>query len=371
MIIFAVGILLIVYGLLSKKKFSVWIGMAFVLLIMGFQEGVPGDYDEYKYMYQTFSPANSTIKEMEYSYIWVIQNLPTFMNFHIFVFFSSLLQCLAMGYLIKKYANNRYQFYGILVLFFTFSIMMLQMKAMRQAYAIDTILFALILLDKRKYIFSALMLAIAYGFHNSSLIAIAFYVVLLSLLIFQRNKRKNRSFVERRKNVIAIVATSALFVVYVMRFHLLNTYIDSILLGVEVSEGYDFYLMQMDETKFIAWWQMLYYLIATYAVTLYICSERAIFKIFMGITLLVGYYVAVFVTGSGNLQRISAYFIIFSIVVLPNTVEFIHKNYGRHKALAFIVLNMLAIMRVTVPYMFSYDFSNGTGFGTYTFSFLK
>ena len=78
MVILVVGVLLILYSLLSRNKYSVWMGILFVLLVMGFQEGVIGDYQNYQY---AFIHAGSEvgvvsyIKEAEYSYLSLIRLL--------------------------------------------------------------------------------------------------------------------------------------------------------------------------------------------------------------------------------------------------------------------------------------------------------
>lgn len=373
MIIFIVGVLLIVYSIVAKKKYSLAIGMFAVLLIMGFQEGIPGDYMGYKKMFDSANTGyGSSIKDTELSFLWAFRYLPRVMNFHVFVFLSSILQCLIMGLLIKRYANKKDQYFGVLVLFFTFNIMLLQMKAMRQAYAIDALVFAYILLDKKKYFLSLLVVVVAYGFHNSSIIAIAFFLILFLLKIVKKNEHLNKVLIDkRRKSLIPLIIVGVLVVVYIVRYTFFASYIEPFLMANEVSD-YDFYLTQFDgEGSFIPWWLMLYYIVSTYVVALYLCAEDDQFKKYMAMLVIVGNLIAVFVHGYGNLQRINAYFIIFSIVVFPNVADIIRKKYGSQMALLFVVFNMLALMRVTVPMMFSNDQTMGTGFATYTFSFLK
>ena len=73
MIILITGILLILYCV-TAKRFNVWVAMSFVLLIMGFQEGVPGDYMSYKLSYtlggDLIGASYSTVKAAEFAQIW-------------------------------------------------------------------------------------------------------------------------------------------------------------------------------------------------------------------------------------------------------------------------------------------------------------
>ena len=112
MTILVVGILLILYGIIAKQKYSVWVGMFFVLLIMGFQEGIPGDYMEYKDIYKSgtvdVGTMFSTAKEGAFAFIWSFEHLSRIMNFHWFVLLTAIAQCLAMGVMIKNFAEKKY-----------------------------------------------------------------------------------------------------------------------------------------------------------------------------------------------------------------------------------------------------------------------
>ena len=142
MIILIVGILLTLYGIFAKQKYSVWVGIFFVLLIMGFQEGVPGDYQGYQFSFNTGGSdgtSGGSVKLTEFSFIWITTTFSKFMNFHLFVLLTSICQSIIFALLIKEYTDKRYQSFGVLIVFFTVNIMLLQMKAIRQGYAVDTL----------------------------------------------------------------------------------------------------------------------------------------------------------------------------------------------------------------------------------------
>ena len=377
MTILVVGILLIIYGIIAKQKYSVWVGMFFVLLIMGFQEGIPGDYMEYKDIYKSgtvdVGTMFSTAKEGEFAYIWTNETLSMFMNFHWFVLITAIIQCLAMGLMIKNYAIKNYQFYGVLLIFFTFYIMMIQMKAMRQGYAIDMLLFAYYLLGKRKFIWSLIPVVLAYGFHNSSIIAIPFFLILW-IIMFLRRKDKEENYTpvtinQKRGLGAAIWASAGLLVFYVLKFVVFANYINPFLEGLDAFE-YSGYLDAM-ESRSIAWWILFYHVVIVFAVTYYYVNEKEFFRRYLALLTLVALFLNIATFGFGNLMRVQAYFIIFSIVIFPNVAGMFHKNYGKKIATAFVLFNLLYVMYGSVFNMVSMNTDSGTGFGPFTFSFLN
>lgn len=373
MTILVVGIFLILYGVYSKK-YSVWVGMLFVLLIMGFQENIPGDYMSYKYTFE-HGDANvlgSTTKESEFFYLWIISTMPKFLTFHWYVLLISTVQCLAMGLMIKEFAVKHYHYFGVLLIFFTFYIMLIQMKAMRQGYGVDMLLLAYYLLGKRKYLLSFVPAIITFGFHNTSIVALPFFVVLwLMMFLHRKDKRAIEPIGYNKQNGIATAAWVAggLFVFYLLKFVFFANYINPFLQGLEVFEYAD-YLDVIDE-RAISWWILFYHIITVFAVTLYYVNEKDFFRRYLAMLTIVAMFLGIGTFGFGNLMRMSAYFIIFSIVVFPNVAGMLKQLYGKQVALAFVLFNMLYVMYGSVGKMISMDFSSGTGFGSFAFSFLN
>lgn len=374
MTILFVGVLLILYGVLSSKKFSVGVGILFVLLIMGFQEGVPGDYDNYYYAFEHGGKDFGNgmfIKETEFVYSFFAYFFSTFLSFHSFVFVTSLLQCLVFSALIKKYANRRYQFFGVFLIFFTYNIMLLQMKAMRQGYAVDCMLFAYYLLDRKKYFWSLITVGIAYGFHNTGIFSVPFFLLLFILkLQNERNKEKKVHNNTDTKWFRPLLVSSGLLLFYFFKYFVFQSYITPILQGWELL-SYDGYMEEMDMNYSISWWIVFYYIVSTFCISTYLFGERDIFKKYLAILVIVSNFLAIGVFGFGNLQRIVMYFIVFSVVVLPNVAAYFESKYGRLVATGYVVFNMAFLMLFSVVPMLSMDFSSGTGFGTYRFSFLN
>lgn len=379
MIIFIVGILLIFYGLFSKQKYSVWVGILFVLLIMGFQEGVPGDYQGYQYRFDMGGSdgySGGSTKVTEFSFIWLSTTLSKIMNFHMFVLLTSICQCLVFALIIKKFADKKYQYFGVLLVFFTVNIMMLQMKAMRQGYAVDSLLLAYLLLDKKKYIWSIIALIVAYGFHNSSIVAIPFYLILLITVFIKREDKKSlikeqTVIVKKTKGITAgIFAVAFLFLFLFFKFFVFSDYINPYLMTLDLFE-YSDYLEEYSQAQDIRWWVLVYYATIVFSLTMYYVNEHDYFKKYTALLTVVGILLYLSFFGFGNLMRLSMFFVPFSIFVYPNVAAMLRSSYGKDVALGYVLFNMIFLMKFSVEQMLSTNYESGTGFYSYTFSFLN
>ena len=379
MIILFIGLLLIVYGI-SAKNYSVARGMFFVFLILGLQEGIPGDYMSYKYDFEHggADPDDvfSTVKETEYSIIWLTQMLSRFINFHWFVFLTALVQCFAMGAMIKEHADRRYWNFGVLLVFFTYNIMLIQMKAMRQGYAVECLLLAYWLLGRQKYLFSILFAAIAYGFHNSALVVLPFFVVLFVMMFLKRKEefvKKNRitkidAMVEGKSFKYATIVSIGLIAFTILKFTLIDSYVKPFVVGLDFFK-YGGYLEEMEE-RGLAWWIVLYNVIATFTATLYFINEKDLYRKYLAFISVVASYIYVGFFGMGSLFRLSMFFDIFAIVTFPNVATLLLNTYGKKIATYYIIFNMVFLMYVSVMHMVSMNIQGGFGYGMFRFSFM-
>lgn len=378
MIIFIVGILLILYSIVSKQRYSVGMGMLFVLLIIGFQEGLQTDYPNYMNTFNSggagMNSWSDTTKEGEFSYIWITQLCSKIMSFHMFVFLTSVVQCLAMGLIIKRYAVKQFSQFGVLLVFFTTNIMLIQMTAMRQAYATDCLLLAYYLLGRKYYFLSIIIAVIAYGFHNSTLVVLPFFVALW-MLMYLRRKKKNDEIVpvvikNSQGRATALWVAVGLFGFYLVKYVFFASYINPILEGMEMF-SYSDYLDQFEKDTMISWWILLYHVVIVFFVTLYCVNEHNLYRRYLGILVIVSMFLNIGTFGFGNLMRVGMFFVIFSIVVYPNIAAMLRFSYGKPAALAFVLFNMAYLMLFSVRNMLSRDYSSATGFYSYTFSFLN
>ncbi len=377
MIILFVGVLLIIYAIAAKKYSVAW-GMLFVLIIMGCQEGIPGDFMGYKDTYNEGGAEagylGSTVKEAEYSFIWLTQFCSRFMSFHWFVFFTSLVQCLVMGAMIKKYADNRYWSFGVLLVFFTYNIMLLQMKAMRQGYAVESLLLAYWLIGERRFLLALIMAAICYGFHNSSLVALPFFLVFL-IIMFLKRKEVNNADTEDVCNVakdsypFAIVVAVGLIAFTILKFSVIDDYLKPLVNTWDFFE-YGAYLEEMQDKR-LAWWIVLYVTVSVFAVSLYYKNEANIYKKYLAFLSIIASYVYVGIFGMGSLFRVSMYFDIFAIVTFPNVAGMLRNTYGKDVASLYVIFNMVYLMYFSVAHMTSMSIIGGFGYGMYKFSFMN
>lgn len=369
------GILLVLYGVMSQRKYSVWVGMFFVLVIMGFQEGVPGDYFAYKEGFEfggfVGGVQGSSIKENEYSFIWLTQNASQIMSFHLYVLLTSIVQCYIITLMIKRHVDRKYQYFAVLLVFFTFNIMMVQMKAMRQGYAVEMLLLAYYLLYKRKFVFSLLSILVGFGFHNSSMIAIPFYLFLFFTIYWNSNKLlKNQETWSNKAIIVAFIVTISLLCFYFLNYFVISSYISPFLMGLDFFE-YGTFLEDMDKKSEASWMILLYYAVSTFVVSLYAMKEKDIFYRFLSFCVITGFFLAISLSSYGNLQRIIMYFQIFSIVIYPRVACMLRHEYGKLTYTGYILFNMIFLMRTSVVSMLSTDYDNGNGFASYTFSFLN
>lgn len=362
---------MILYGI-QAKKYSVCIGMFFVFLIMGFQENCLTDYLSYKEHYND-KITGYTTKEGEFAYTWLWMKCSYIIGFHLFVTLTSFIQCLIIMLTIKKYAAIKYQYFGVLIVFFTFNIMLIQMTAMRQGYAVEMLLLAYYLLSKHKYLISLSVAIIAYGFHNSVIVAIPFFIGFwIFLLIRSKDKAIDTQclkFDKKKSERFAMWILIVFISFYFLKFVVFASYINPILASIEAF-SFSGYLDRLDNDRSIAWWIMLYNTIIIYLTAMYYTIERNIFKKYFAFLTIIYLFLYIATFGFGDLMRINMFFVIFTPIVFPNITSMIRLSYGKKAAIAFVIFNMTYIMYFSVPFMLSFNSDNHTGFGTYMFSFL-
>ena len=175
MIIFYVGILLIIYSLLFKDKYSLNIAFAFIFLIMGFQSNVDGDYYSYFNEFSYLDLNGFISNKEEYFWFYLVGISNQFMSFPTFICLLSLFQCFCVKNFIARFADMEYLFISAILFFFTFNYMLMQMKALRQGLAVDMCMLSFVMVDNRnrKSLLVAILLSLAaYFTHKSSLICI-------------------------------------------------------------------------------------------------------------------------------------------------------------------------------------------------------
>lgn len=379
-IILTVGILLIIVSYATRKsKYATLIGFAFVFLIMGFQNGVEGDFINYKEKFeQLASTGNEEAIEGGFEYGWILlRRLFSFGPFWLFILSISLFQSIVLVKFTKTYCVKDYQYLAAILFYFTFLMMLWQMKAIRQGLAIEIMLLAFILVDEKKKLLPPLICAIlAFSIHNTSLIIIPFLVL---YFISKKDKNTTREsggngyFVRN----LPIIITTLYFVVYAAKITFLQQYLSPLafLLLDDTDSRFAGYF---DETNTregifsligedVSLLLVLYNAIIVFVVSWYYKYADSKMRVFSAISIIAAFADMLFF-GLGVFPRLFMYYTAFNIVVYPNVCKQIKTSYGWVFALVFIVLLIGYAWKSSYPWMIGTDDGR---FGTYQFVFWK
>lgn len=370
-IILTTGILLIIVSLLTEKKYKPYVGFAFVFLIMGFQSGVEGDFMGYMQEYNgmTGSQAvDSRTIEDEPFFPYLMKFFSFFSPWWLFVILLSLFEVFVLEKFVEKHSTGRYQFIAAILFFFSFNMMLMQMKAMRQGFAIEMLLLSVLLIEKQKRSrvpwLALLVVAAAFFCHNSAAVALPFVL----LFYFAQ---KNPQFLTKRGNgnLFPIVTLGIYFLVYLLKTTILNDY----LIGFAMLSDEDFRLSgyfsekEMENTFNISWLIVLYDAIIVFLVSWYYRFEDSKMRVFCWASIVAAIGDMLFF-GIGSLPRIIMYLVVFNLAVYPAVALKIDKKFGRIWALVFIVLLFGYAIKTSLPWMLGTDEGR---FGTYQFVFWQ
>jgi len=366
MIILYTGTLLILYSLVSGKKYKLLIGFAFVFVIMAFQSNVGGDYMSYMEYFNN-SIISSTAKDEP---LWdLLSGLFRPLGWYVYVFFLTFFQCFVLTKLTKQYVDNKYKWQSAVIFFFTFGLMLIQMKALRQALAIGLCMLPYIidLADKkRKWIYCFVPLILAYLTHNSAIITLP--VVILYYLQITRG-----IFDSKHHNSLEFFYPSILTVAFLVIYQLKTTILLDNLIGLSTYFT-DFRLssyMELRETKGeifnVSWLIVAGDAFFIFFMTWYYRFANGVFRPLVIMAIASLFFDCMFF-GMGTLPRMGYYYLIAIIVVYPNVAGLIHKRYGKMAALAFIALSIVYAVKTSLPWLFGTEFDQ---FGHYKFFFMQ
>ena len=201
MIVLCIGVILIIYSIISYKtgKYDLNFAFTFVFLIMGFQSGVEGDFYRYKIDFETLGLSDSLIRKGEYFWLYLTYYFRQFSSFHVFICLMSLFECYCVKKFVERFSDESFIFISAVLFFFTMNFMCMQMKALRQGLAVDMCLLSFVMIDnkdKKSLILAVLLSLASYFTHKSSLICIVF--VLLYWLYIQNQKQLRQKQKEKR-----------------------------------------------------------------------------------------------------------------------------------------------------------------------------
>ena len=383
--ILAVGILLIIVSYVTRKSnYALLIGFAFAFLIMGFQSNVEGDYMGYMENYNrmfTGGGAESRTMEDEPVFTYVMKFFSFFSPWWLFVIFLSVFQTTVLVWLVSKYALRQYRFIAPVLFFFTFNMMLLQMKAMRQAFAIELMVLAMMEIDrttitkkneliltstksKRKIPWMPILLAVAAFFsHNSAALMFPF------LLLFYIVKRNQHGLLHSGNSWLFPVIITALYLfLYEIKLIFLNQYLISFAMLDE-----DFRLAsylgenELDNQFQISWLIVLYDAIIVFLVAWCYRFADSKMRVFSWISIAAAFFDMLFF-GIGSLARMQMYFVVFNLVVYPHVALHLRKKCGSIAVLVFLVFLLGYAVKTSYPWIIGMDEGR---FGTYRFIFMQ
>lgn len=372
MTILITGILLIIISLLFRKNYSSRLGFLFILMIMGFQSNVDGDYmsymDIFNYIKDTGMVESKTMDSEPV--LPFLMKIFSFGPFWLFILAISIFECFILIKFTQNYCSTRYQYVAAILFFFTFSLMLLQMKAIRQGLSVEFCVLAFMMLDKwKKNILSFILVITAFFIHNSSIIIVPF--IIISYFV---NKKKEKVIISENLSKVRGVFfwPTILTVIFFALFLLKKTVLDKYIAPLSLMMRDDFRLMKYLDKEMayqfdISILIVLYNAIIVFLVTWYYQFADHKKRVLLIISIIAAFGDMLFF-GLGALPRMLMFFTVFNIVVYPQVAEQINKKWGSIAALLFIIFIVGYAFKTSLPYMLSVTDDR---FGTFKFIFCK
>ena len=249
MILLVIGIIYVFLSFCYRKNYNSYLGLLVILIVMGFQAGVSGDYDRYEATFNMIQFEGPIVSlRSERGWIWLNNLFTGLGSFQLLVFAISFIEYLILVSFIKNYTNSRFKFIAGLIFYFSINMMLFQMKALRQGLAIELCLAALMCIDKIKsikgVILSFLLVTCACTFHTSALIMTPFVIA----YIYLKNKYI-LSQVKTKRNILFPIFITSLYIILFIGKSVFIDYIKPILLGLSLME-YEGYFGEMQDVNY-------------------------------------------------------------------------------------------------------------------------
>lgn len=218
--------------LYSKNIFKRGFDVAILILIVffGIRYNYGNDYPSYLKIFIDINRYQDLELSTESTGIelgWKILNrLFSSIGFFSMVFALTAFQFVSIYWLIKRYVYRRYRYAALFVYLFSFGYMLTMLSMMRQALAMNIILWAIPSILSGKYIKSLLIIVLASQFHQS-----AYLMLVLPFTIYLNNNVN--------KNVYRIIMVS-LFVGAFLSQSMLSTMMQAIV--SDNFEKYNYYM---------------------------------------------------------------------------------------------------------------------------------
>lgn len=370
MIVLNTGIILIVLTLLSKCKLRPIYGFFVIFVIMAFQSNIEGDFVGYMQDFDKGITARTASEEPVWQFLYTFLQPIGSLSFNILLTFFELAVLLNLT---KKYANKRYIYMAAILFFFTNSMMLIYMKAIRQTCAMSfcllPFLFDYTRIRRYRCLYVFIPLLIAVNIHNSSLV---FSPILILLYLHLKYGILEKTILKVKKDfTIPIVLTVLYCILYYGKNVFLNTYMIQLSQIMSENDMRLAHYADMSEVHGeigdISWLIALYDGFIVFVSSWFYKRATSIKKIFVAMTIFASFWDMLFF-GMGSLMRVGYYFSIVNLVVLPNNASYIEKTLGKNIAICFVVICVAYAVKTTLP---SFSSMDPVLFGNYKFIFFN
>lgn len=372
MIILYIGIILILYSIFTgelSNNYKLKIGFMFALLIMAFQSNVEGDYMGYM---EEFGFGDT--RTIEDEPLWVYIQMPFYpFGWQVFYFFMASFQVWVVYRLAKMYAANEYQYLSAILFFFTFGMMLIQMKALRQGLAIEVCLLPFLLnVEKKKSLWQRLIacylpVIIAFFIHNSAIVGII--PATLLFLMQQKGWLTQQNSSNRGEWFWPIVIASCFYMVYILKqtlfvgfFTQLSTLLtlNDMRLGGYLEKDQEEGIFQLSQLI------VLYDAVMVFFTTWLLRYVNGPIRVLCLMSIF-SFFADTLFFGMGSLPRIGYFFTIANVVIIPCIANQINIRFGRKFALLFVVFCIGYAVKTSLPWMTEMEDDR---FGNYRFVFM-
>ena len=372
-IILTTGVLLIVVSFLLRKILPPYWGILVVFLIMGFQEGVEGDFMHYKEEYNEFSKYSTyqtrTVDDepvWDFLYNTCARKIP----FWTFIILLAGFECLVLFMVTHKYGSKEYGWLGPILFFFTFYMMLIQMKALRQGLAVELgFLSYYMTTQKRGILWSIIILAVAYFTHNSAIVLAPFIVLQIVMVILYGMDNDEQTIGEYHNMAFPIVMLIIYLIVYSLKSTSIGDWLSQIATIIEDSEFRGEGYLETENKFFdVSWLIVLYDGVMVFLCSWFIQRTTRRNRI-LAIASIIGCYCDMLLFGMGTLPRVMMFFYVFNILTYPLIAEMIHNKYGFFQAMIFVIFLIGYAVKTSLPMILGT--SGVFAFAPYRFVFIR
>lgn len=340
---------------------------------MGFQEGVEGDFMAYKndYIRLANGAASAAItSENDYVWLFLTETFSKVAPFWVFIILMAGFECLVLFILCRKYGSKKYGLIAPILFFFTFYMMLIQMKALRQGLAVEMVVLSYILGTEKKGIWWSSGLLIAAMFVHHSTLAVIPFIILHIVVSRKSDYDKPIPFRKGLKTTLFPVAMLVLYlIVYSLKATMLGDWLNQLaLIGESQSIQLSGYLVKEQDHLFeISWLIVMYNAVMVFFCSWFMQRTTRRYRV-LAIASIIGCYGDMLLFGAGSLPRIMMFYYIFNLLVYPQLAELIANKFGKIPAFVFIAFLVGYAVKSSLPIIQSVDAV--MAYGTYRFVFM-